>query len=110
MLYEAKDWFYQTGNANVLEIASAAGIDVPAIRAELKSIKKRHPLGGVDAFASFRNKVGHHYDPKFVKHLYKFSVTDSRNFHEILINYARYANDWTALCKRVIVQAAKPKA
>ncbi|WP_205393390.1 hypothetical protein [Xanthomonas hydrangeae] len=109
MLYEARDWFYSTGGPNVVTIAGSNGADTSAVKAELKTIKKLYPLNGVDAFAEFRNKVGHHYDPDFVAHLHSFSETNSRNFLEILTNYASYSNEWVVLCKRVIAHTAGPK-
>ena len=110
MLYEAKHWFYRTGVPNLLSIATSSGVDAAALHEELRSLKKLYPLKGVDAFAKFRNKVGHHYDQSFVAHLHEFSETDSRNFFEVLTNYAKYSGEWVVICKRVISQAAEPKA
>lgn len=110
MLYEARDWFFQTGSRNVLSIASTGGVGLSEVRAELRSLKKQFPLGGIDAFANFRNTVGHHYDPQFVANLQQFAETDSRNFFEMLTNYANYTGEWTALCKRVIIKAASSTA
>ena len=109
MLYEARNWFYRTGSANVLEIAASSGADIASLQDELKALKKLYPLSGVDAFADFRNKVGHHYDPQFVSHLHAFAETDSGNFFEMLTNYARYSNAWSAICKKVIQNAHRPK-
>lgn len=109
MLYEAREWFYHTGTPNVLKIATSCGADVAALREDLKALNKLYPLCGVDAFADFRNKVGHHYTPQFVSHLHAFAGTDSGSFFELLTNYARYANEWSAICRKVIQNARMTK-
>ncbi|MEA9708449.1 hypothetical protein VDF70_10605 [Xanthomonas campestris pv. raphani] len=106
MLYEARIWFQKTGNTNLQNIASSSGADVSALKAKIKALRKRYPLNGIEAFADFRNKVGHHYDPSFVAHLHTFSEMDSRAFYSALTNYANFSGEWVVLCKEVIKQAS----
>ncbi|MBV6846263.1 hypothetical protein KWH29_13040 [Xanthomonas campestris pv. paulliniae] len=106
MLYEARTWFYNTGNANLRSIASSSGANTSTLLAKIKALKKSYPLDGIEAFADFRNKVGHHYDPSFVAQLNTFSAMESRAFYDALTNYANFSGEWVVLCKEVIQQAS----
>ena len=102
MLYEAKDWLLRTGVPNLMSIAESKGYDMVELRTRLRQIKKHFPLDGIDAFATYRNKVGHHYDPDFVTQLRQFSESDGSGFHALLCSYAGFANAWALLCKEVL--------
>lgn len=110
MLYEAREWFTGTGGPKLLEIATSRGYDTNKLRNEIKAMKRAYSLKGIDAFADYRNKVGHHYDVHFVTHLYEFSATDSDNFYAVLTNYAKFSNKWTALYKAVLAHNPQPNA
>lgn len=101
-LYEAKKWFFQTGNRNLLDIAIYNGYDVQNLRRQQKHLKNSFPLAGIDAYETFRNKAGHHYDAEFVQHIQSFSQTEFDSFHTVLDNYARYSHEWLKLAVAVI--------
>lgn len=73
MLYEAKNWLSRTGTPTLRCIAESKGYAMNQLQARLRDMKKNYPLGGIDAFADYRNKVGYHYDPDFVTQLRRFS-------------------------------------
>jgi hypothetical protein len=110
MLFEAKIWFQNTGNKNLIEMATSKGLDTASIQKRIKEIKKSHPLSGIDDFTIYRNKAGHHYDPDFVEHVQVFSETDSDNFYNVLTNYAKFSQKWLLLCKEVLAHSPPPKA
>jgi len=103
MLYEAKNWLSRTGTPTLRRIAESKDHDMYQLQARLRDMKKNHPLGGIDAFVDYRNKVGHHYDPDFVTQLRRFSESDGSDFHALLRNYAAFTNAWSALCKEVLM-------
>lgn len=109
MLYEAKDWLFHTGIPTLKSVAASNGYDMDELRTQLKAMKQEFPLTGIDDFADYRNKVGHHYDRDFVSQLRRFSESDGSNFHAVLRNYAGFTNAWTALCKKVLMFTV-PKA
>lgn len=101
-LYEAKSWFLGVGNQNLLAIARNTGYDEVRLREQMKELKSRFRLDGIDAFKSYRNKVGHHYDGDLIEHLRKFSEMDSDAFDAVVVAYVRYSNCWASLCKQVL--------
>jgi hypothetical protein len=109
MLYEAKDWLFCTGTPALKSIADTKNYDLDKFHARLREMKKNFPLGGIDAFANYRNKVGSHYDRDFVTHLRRFSESDGSKFRAVLGNYVDHTNAWTALCKEVLMLPG-PKA
>lgn len=110
MLYEAKEWYYRKGGPRLLAIAETRGYGKDRAREEIKKVKGAYPLGGISEFEDYRNKVGHHYDLDFVAQLHKFSETDAANFYAVLVNYAKFANAWAALCKGILAHKSGPEA
>ena len=110
-LMEAKAWFFNKGNKNLLSVAETKGLDVQHIRAELRQLADASPLHELGKYADYRNKVGHHYDHGLLENLHTFSAMDAREFFRLLTNYAEYTTGWVRLCKSVFATPQhRPKA
>ena len=102
MLYEARRWYFHVGNPALVSVVMAKNGDVDELRSRIRALKKVYPLDGVDEFEEYRNKVGYHYDKKFVYHLRKFSESDASQFNDILRSYVKFSEKWVELCREVL--------
>lgn len=101
-LWEARNWFNQSGNHRLLNIATSNGYGGEVLREQLKTLNEAYPLGGIDAYKKYRNKAGHHYDMDFVKHVYAFSQMEYDPFYRVFLNYSKFAHEWLKLCLAVV--------
>ena len=101
-LMEAKAWFFNKGNKNLISLAEAKGLDGKSIRSQLRQLADLSPLHELDKYSDYRNKVGHHYDHGLLEHLHTFSTMDAQQFFRLLTNYAEYSTGWVRLCKSVL--------
>lgn len=109
-LYEARKWFFQSGNRSLISIAASNGYGEQLVREKLKQLKDSFPLNGIDAYEKYRNKAGHHYDSGLTKHVHTFSQMEYDPFHKVFVAYSRFANEWLKLCLEVIKRGHPPKA
>lgn len=101
-LYEAKTWYLTSGAKGLREIAKTKRCGVEIVNIRLKKLKALHPIGEVDKYAIYRNKIGYHYDADTLKHLTQFGKEDSDHFYAVLINFVRFSGEWAKLTKKVI--------
>lgn len=79
---------------------------VEAVDAKLKELKSLYPLGEVERYVIYRNKIGYHYDADMPEYLARFGQEDSSHFYALLKNFVLFSREWARLTKKVIQDVA----
>lgn len=101
-LYEARNWYNNSGTAVLRQIAQRKPIGLKAVNAKIDELKKAHGVHRVNKYADYRNKLGYHYDTAAISHLHTFSMNDAEEFFDVLTSFVRFSGDWAQLTKDII--------
>jgi hypothetical protein len=101
-LFEAKNWYFGKGGRLLLEIAKNKNCGDNAIREKIKEIKTNHPIGKVEKYSTYRNKIGYHYDEHALDLLEQFGKEDAEIFFDMISTFARFSGEWAQLTSSLI--------
>lgn len=101
-LYEARNWYNNSGTAALRQIAERKPIGLKPVNARIDDLKKSHGVHRVNKYVDYRNKLGYHYDAAAISHLQAFSQSDANEFFEVLTSFVRFSGDWAQLTKDII--------
>jgi hypothetical protein len=105
-LYEAKRWYLGQGAKSLRKIACRKVCGTAVVDDRLKELKSQHPIGSVDRYASYRNRVGNHYAEDTVEYLIRFGQEESLNFYTLLTTFVRFSGEWAKLTGTVLRDSA----
>lgn len=101
-LYEARNWYNNSGTAALRKIAERKPIETKAVNATIDGLKRTHGVHRVNKYVEYRNKLGYHYDVTAISHLETFGKNDANEFFDILTSFVRFSGDWAQLTKDII--------
>jgi hypothetical protein len=101
-LHEAKRWYFEKGGPLLRRIGGTKGYGADYIGKKIKKIRDRHPIGEVEAFGKYRNKLGYHYDANAIDYLKEFGNEDAEAFHGLLLAFSRHSGEWAQITRSLI--------
>lgn len=101
-LHEAKRWYFNTGQKLLLSIAATKDCDPDYVHIKIKEIKSNHPIGEIDAYSTYRNKFGYHYDADALSYLDRFANESADLFYERLMTFSQFSSEWIKLTSSLI--------
>jgi len=105
-LYEIKRWYLGQGAKALRKIACTKSCGIPLVDERLRQLKSLHPIGSVDKYANYRNRLGYHYADDTVDHLVRFGEEESIHFYALLTTFVRFSGEWAKLTSAVLRDAA----
>jgi len=101
-LFEARNWYSNTGTKLLREIATAKPYGVAAVNKEIEQLKSTHQIHRINKYEDYRNKFGYHYDENAMEYLQRFGGEDADEFFEILASFVKFSGKWAQLTKNLI--------
>ena len=101
-LYEARNWYSNSGTTTLRAIAERRSFGVAALNARLESIKSTYQVHRINKYADYRNKVGFHYDKDAISHLSWFASEGADDFFEIMASFVKFSGEWAQLSRDVL--------
>lgn len=101
-LYEARNWYNNTGTKILLNIAKRKGLDVKDIKKQIDVIIRNHKIHNVNKLKVYRDKFGSHYDIEAINNIHLFGSENSDLFFQLLTDFVKFSHDWAKLTKELI--------
>ncbi len=101
-LFEARNWYSNTGTKLLREIASGKPCGVAPVNKEIELLKNTHQIHRINKYEDYRNKFGYHYDENAIACLEKFGAEDANEFFEILVSFVKFSGEWAQLTKNLL--------
>lgn len=99
-LYEAKKWYFKTGNKAFSNISKNNGTE-DHFANQIKTIKKNFPTEEIESFKEYRNKFSFHYDTNALTFLQDFG-NEIGDFAEIVQKCIDFSCIWVQLVEDLI--------
>lgn len=101
-LYEAKCWYFKKGGKLLNDIALTKSSSASGVQNKIKEIKSKYPIGNIDEYKKYRNKISYHYDIDALKYLKQFGNEDAGSFNERLRMLVQFSGEWAQLTHSTI--------
>ncbi|WP_162615860.1 hypothetical protein [Solilutibacter oculi] len=102
-LFEAKRWYFEKGIPLILSIASRTSQSLLAeTQTRITQLKTQEPIGKIERYANYRNKISFHYDRNALQHLQEFGKLDSGEFTSIVTSFLYFSRSFAEVVRDVL--------